>query len=41
MKELAVNAALLAAFMFPIGAVIAYLAARFGLVKGVQLRSRK
>jgi hypothetical protein len=41
MKELAIHAAILAAFIFPIGGVIAYLAARFGLVKGVDLRIRK
>jgi hypothetical protein len=41
MKELAMNAAMLAAWMFPLGATIAYLAARFGWVKGVDLRARE
>jgi hypothetical protein len=41
LKELAINAAMLAAWMFPLGATIAYLAARFGLVKGVELHARK
>jgi hypothetical protein len=40
MKELAMNAAMLAACMFPIAAAIAYLAARFGWVKGVDLHAR-
>jgi hypothetical protein len=40
MKELALNAALLAAWMFPVWATIAYLAARFGLIKGVEFRAR-
>ena len=41
MKALAINAAVLAALIFPIGAAVAYLAARFGLIKGVDLRARK
>jgi hypothetical protein len=41
MKELATHAAVLAVLIFPIGAAIAYLAARFGLIKGVEMRTRK
>jgi len=41
MKELAINAAVLAAFIFPLGAVVAYVAARLGWIKGVELRARK
>lgn len=40
MKELALNAAMLAAWMFPTWGAVAYLAARFGLIKGVELRPR-
>jgi hypothetical protein len=41
MKELAINAAQLAACIFPLMAVIGYLAARFGLIKGVEFPGRK
>ena len=40
MKELAIHAAMLAACMFPLMATIAYLAAKFGLVKGIEFPAR-
>jgi hypothetical protein len=40
MKELAIHAAMLAACIFPLTATIAYLAARFGLIKGIEWRVR-
>jgi hypothetical protein len=41
MKELAIHAAQLAACIFPLMAVIGYLAARFGWIKGVEFPTRK
>ena len=40
MKELAMNAATLAAWIFPVWGTTAYFAARFGLIKGVEFPTR-